>query len=69
MQTARTFLPALRLRLRCNWLVFLRDLTALVTKCRRCKRYGAYPCSIAACVPLCEHCAREESIKLDRRPK
>ena len=62
-------LEPIRMCLRCEWLAFLRNLTVLTTKCLLCKRYGAYPCSIAACVPLCEHCAKEESIKLDRKCK
>ena len=60
-------LQNLRNHLRFQWLVFLRDLKAAFTKCQRCKALGAYPCSIAACIPLCEHCSREESIRLDKR--
>lgn len=62
----RTFLTALRLKLRPYWLVFLYDLKRTVTVCHRCKSLGAYPCSICACIPLCEHCQGEESIRLDR---
>ena len=53
--------------LRMYWLVFLRDLRAALTRCQRCKALGAYPCSIAACIPMCEHCQREESVRLDKR--
>ncbi len=55
----------LRTSLRGYWLVLLRDLRAVFTACQKCKRLGAYPCSICACVPLCEGCAREESVKLN----
>jgi hypothetical protein len=58
-------LQNLRNHLRFRWLVFRRDLKAAFTVCQRCKSLGAYPCSICACIPLCEHCAREESIRLD----
>ena len=54
-------------KLRMYWLVFLRDLRAALTRCQRCKALGAYPCSIAACIPMCEHCQREECIRLDKR--
>jgi hypothetical protein len=56
-----------RNNLRFYWLVFLRDLKQALTKCQQCGSLGAYPCSICACIPLCEHCAREESIRLDKR--
>jgi hypothetical protein len=61
----RAMLRNLRNNLRFYWLVLLRDLNAAFTLCRRCRKIGAYPCSIAACVPLCNACAKEESIKLD----
>ena len=64
MRTARTFLTV---RLRSWWLVFLRDLKQVFTPCAICGEGGAYPCSIAACIPLCEYCQREESIRLDKR--
>ena len=60
-------LQSLRSYLRPYWLVFRRDLKAAFTVCKRCKALGAYPCSIAACIPLCGHCSREESIRLDKR--
>lgn len=53
-------------KLRPYWLVLVRDFRAAFTECRKCKTLGAYPCSICGLVPLCEGCAREESIKLDR---
>jgi hypothetical protein len=59
-------LQNLRNHLRFSWLVFRRDLKATFTVCQRCKALGAYPCSICGLVPLCERCAREESIKLDK---
>lgn len=60
-------LQNLRNHLRLHWLVFRRDLKAAFTVCQRCKALGAYPCSICACIPLCDHCSREESIRLDKR--
>ena len=59
-------LQNLRNYLRCSWLVFRRDLKAAFTVCQRCKALGAYPCSICACIPLCEHCSRAESIRMDK---
>lgn len=60
-------LEHLRVYLHCYWQVIKRDLKAWTTRCKQCGVLGAYPCSIAACVLLCNGCAREESIKLDRR--
>ena len=57
----------LRIKLRPYWLVFLRELKASFTACQICGNFVAYPCSICACIPLCDECARNESIKLDRR--
>ena len=57
-------LQNLRNYLRFSWLVFRRDLKAAFTVCQRCKALGAYPCSICACIPMCDHCQREESIRL-----
>src|ERR1035438_1876591 len=62
-----TMLQNLRNHLRFYWLTFLRDLNQAFTRCQRCKLLGAYPCSIAACIPLCEHCQREETVRLDLR--
>jgi hypothetical protein len=56
-----------RNHLRFYWLVFLRDLKQAFTKCQHCRSLGAYPCSICACIPLCTHCQREESVKLSKR--
>jgi hypothetical protein len=67
MQTLKTLLIALRLKLRPYWLVAKRDLKTLFTACQKCKALGVYPCSIAGCVPLCTSCQREESIRLDMR--
>lgn len=63
---AKNFLTVLRLKLRPYWLVFRRELKAAFTVCQKCKAFGAHPCSICACVPLCEQCAMEESVKLNR---
>jgi hypothetical protein len=62
----QSFLSSLRSILRGYWLVLERDARAAFTACRKCKTLGAYPCSICGLVPLCERCAREESIKLDK---
>lgn len=58
---------AIRNRVRCYWLALRRDLKQVFTKCTRCKNLGASPCSICACVILCEHCQLEEVIKLRRK--
>ena len=57
----------MRNKIRFYWLTFLRDLRRFFTLCQRCKRYGASPCSVAAGINLCDHCQREECIKLSRR--
>lgn len=67
MGISRTYLTALRLRLRPYWLALVRDVKMVFTPCRRCGEGGASPCSIAGCVPLCDPCQREESYRLTRR--
>lgn len=62
----KNFLTDLRLELRPFWLLLRRELKAAFTICQKCKAFGAHPCSICACVPLCAQCSVEESIKLDR---
>lgn len=54
-------------KLRPYWMVLMRDFRAAFTQCQRCKAFGSYPCSICACISLCDTCTREESIKLDKR--
>ena len=60
-------LENLRVHLHCYWQVIKRDLKAWTTSCQQCGALGAYPCSIAACIPLCNGCATEESVKLDKK--
>ena len=60
-------LENLRMHLHCYWQVIKRDLKAWTTSCQQCGALGAYPCSIAACVPLCNGCATEENIRMYRR--
>jgi hypothetical protein len=62
----KKFLSKVLNNLRPYWLVFRRELKAAFTVCQKCKAFGAHPCSICACVPLCFQCSMEESIKLDR---
>ena len=59
-------LQNLRVHLHCYWQVIKRDLKAWTTSCQQCGALGAYPCSIAACIPLCNGCATEESIDWTR---
>ena len=60
-------LENLRVHLHCYWQVIKRDLKAWTTSCQQCGALGAYPCSIAACIPLCNGCATEESIRLYKK--
>jgi hypothetical protein len=60
---------SLWLKIRPYWLVLCRNVRQAFTFCVKCRRPGAYPCSVCACVNLCEHCQREESIKLDKKLK
>jgi hypothetical protein len=60
----KALLKNLRIKLRPYYVVAKRDLKNMFTMCKRCGTMGAYACSIAACIPLCEACQREESISL-----
>lgn len=59
----------MRNKLRYYWLTFKRDFKKAWTQCVVCKKFGAYPCSIAGLLPLCDLCQLYESRRLDRTLK
>ncbi len=57
----------LRVKIRCMWLAFLRDVKVWFTKCAQCGTYGAYACSLCAGKKLCTECQLLENAKFDGR--
>lgn len=57
----------MRNKLRSCILWWLAALKRWHTSCVSCGALGAYPCSVAACIPMCTGCQMEESIRLENK--